>query len=122
MTTAATYRTGSRTSSGASAICRVEERPGASTTRLEIADLVGAASFEDATRLLWFGELPSGGRAHGVARASRRRGPCRRPCWTCCAGSAECHPWSLRTAVSLAAASDRRPFDEPAANLRKAYQ
>jgi len=109
-----------------SAICRVDGEAGRLYYRgYEIADLVSAASFEDTTRLLWFGELPSvAERAEFGARlvATRPLPPSvlellrRLP--------RECHPLdALRTAVSLAAASDPDVrSDEPAANLRKAYR
>ncbi len=43
-----------------SAICRVDGEAGRLYYRgYEVADLVRAASFEDTTYLLWFGELPS---------------------------------------------------------------
>jgi 2-methylcitrate synthase len=109
-----------------SAICRVDGEAGRLYYRgYEIADLVSAASFEDTTHLLWFGELPSA--AERAAFATRlaevrplppavldllRRLP------------RACHPLdALRTAVSLAAASDPDVrSDEPDANLQKAYR
>jgi citrate synthase len=107
-----------------SAICRVDGEAGRLYYRgYEIADLTGAASFEDATHLLWFGELPSGPeRAAFAARLVEAR-PLppgvldllhRLP--------RECHPLdALRTAVSLAAAFDPDvQSNEPVANLRKA--
>ena len=91
----------------------------------EIADLVGAASFEDTTRLLWFGELPSPAeRAEFAARLAETR-PLPPPVLDLLRRlPRECHPLdALRTAVSLAAASDPDVrSDEPAANLRKAYR
>ena len=109
-----------------SAICRVDGEAGRLYYRgYEIADLVGAASFEDTTRLLWFGELPSAAeRAEFGARLAETR-PLPAPVLDLLRRlPRECHPLdALRTAVSLAAASDPDVrSDEPAANLRKAYR
>src|SRR5258705_11090540 len=76
MTTAAVYKDGLEDIIAArSAICRVDGEAGRLYYRgYEIADLVGAASFEDTTRLLWFGELPSAGeRAEFGARLAETR-------------------------------------------------
>jgi citrate synthase len=109
-----------------SAICRVDGEAGRLYYRgYEVADLVGAASFEDTTRLLWFGELPSAAeRAEFGARLVETR-PLPPPVLDLLRRlPRECHPLdALRTAVSLAAASDPDVrSDEPAANLRKAYR
>ncbi|MGH7415026.1 MAG: citrate/2-methylcitrate synthase [Candidatus Rokuibacteriota bacterium] len=58
-----------------SAICRVDGEAGRLYYRgYEIADLASAASFEDTTRLLWFGELPSAAeRAEFGARLAETR-------------------------------------------------
>ena len=109
-----------------SAICRVDGEAGRLYYRgYEIADLVGAASFEDTTRLLWFGELPSAAeRAEFGARLAETR-PLPPPVLDLLRRLPRaCHPLdALRTAVSLAAASDPDVrSDEPAANLRKAYR
>ena len=109
-----------------SAICRVDGEAGRLYYRgYEIADLVRAASFEDTTRLLWFGELPSPAeRAEfGALLAETRALP--PPVLDLLRHlPREFHPLdALRTAVSLAAASDADVrSDEPAANLRKAYR
>ena len=109
-----------------SAICQVDGAAGRLYYRgYEIGDLAHAVSFEDVTRLLWFGELPTAAeRAEFQARLDERRG---------LPGPIEallrslprdCHPLdALRTAVSLAAAydGDARSNEEPA-NLRKAYR
>jgi citrate synthase len=128
MTTAvATYKDGLEDIIAArSAICRVDGEAGRLYYRgYEIADLVGAASFEDTTRLLWFGELPSGAeRAEFAARLAETR-PLPPPVLDLLRRlPRDCHPLdALRTAVSLAAASDPDVrSDEPAANLRKAYR
>ena len=126
-TTAAAYKDGLEDIIAArSAICRVDGEAGRLYYRgYEIADLVGAASFEDTTRLLWFGELPSGAeRAEFAARLAETR-PLPPPVLDLLRRlPRECHPLdALRTAVSLAAASDPDVrSDEPAANLRKAYR
>jgi 2-methylcitrate synthase len=127
MTTAAAYKDGLEDIIAArSAICRVDGEAGRLYYRgYEIADLVGAASFEDTTRLLWFGELPSAAeRAEFGARLVETR-PLPPPVLDLLRRlPRECHPLdALRTAVSLAAASDPDVrSDEPAANLRKAYR
>ena len=127
MTTAAAYKDGLEDIIAArSAICRVDGEAGRLYYRgYEIADLVGAASFEDTTRLLWFGELPSAGEcAEFGARLVETR-PLPAPVLDLLRRlPRECHPLdALRTAVSLAAASDPDVrSDEPAANLRKAYR
>jgi 2-methylcitrate synthase len=107
-----------------SAICRVDGEAGRLYYRgYEIADLVRGASFEDTTHLLWFGELPSAAERAGFAArlAEARALPVavldllrRLP--------RDCHPLdALRTAVSLAAATDPDVrSNEPDANLRKA--
>jgi citrate synthase len=109
-----------------SAICRVDGEAGRLYYRgYEIADLVSAASFEDATHLLWFGELPAAGERAAFATRLAEARPLppavldllrRLP--------RDCHPLdALRTAVSLAAASDPDVrSNEPDANLRKAYR
>jgi citrate synthase len=109
-----------------SAICRVDGEAGRLYYRgYEIADLASAASFEDTTRLLWVGELPSAAeRAEFAARLAETR-PLPAPVLDLLRRlPRECHPLdALRTAVSLAAASDPDVrSDEPAANLRKAYR
>jgi len=127
VTTTAAYKDGLEDIIAArSAICRVDGEAGRLYYRgYEIADLVGAASFEDTTRLLWFGELPSAGeRAEFGARLAETR-PLPAPVLDLLRRlPRECHPLdALRTAVSLAAASDPDVrSDEPAANLRKAYR
>jgi 2-methylcitrate synthase len=126
-TTAAAYKDGLEDIIAArSAICRVDGEAGRLYYRgYEIADLVGAASFEDTTRLLWVGELPSAAeRAEFAARLAETR-PLPPPVLDLLRRlPRDCHPLdALRTAVSLAAASDPDVrSDEPAANLRKAYR
>jgi citrate synthase len=107
-----------------SAICRVDGLAGRLYYRgYEIADLTSAASFEDVTHLLWFGELPSAAeRAAFAARLAEAR-PLPPPVLALLRGlPRDCHPLdALRTAVSLAAAYDPDArSNEPEANLRKA--
>jgi citrate synthase len=109
-----------------SAICRVDGEAGRLYYRgYEIAELVSAASFEDTTHLLWFGELPSAEeRAAFAARLAEARPLPRAVLDLLRRLPRDCHPLdALRTAVSLAAASDPDVSeDEPDANLRKAYR
>jgi len=109
-----------------SAICRVDGEAGRLYYRgYEVADLVSAASFEDTTHLLWFGELPSATeRAAFAARLAKAR-PLPVPVLDLLRRlPRDCHPLdALRTAVSLAAASDPDVrSNEPDANLRKAWR
>jgi citrate synthase len=109
-----------------SAICRVDGEAGRLYYRgYEIADLVSSASFEDTTHLLWFGELPSAAeRAAFAARLADARPLPPAVLELLRRLPRECHPLdALRTAVSLAAASDPDVrSDEAEANLRKAYR
>jgi citrate synthase len=107
-----------------SAICRVDGEVGRLYYRgYEVADLVRSASFEDTTHLLWFGELPSASeRATFAARLTEAR-PLPAPVLDLLRRLPhDCHPLdALRTAVSLAAATDPDVrSNEPDANLRKA--
>jgi len=109
-----------------SAICRVDGEAGRLYYRgYEIADLTAAASFEEVTHLLWFGELPSAAeRAAFAARLTEAR-PLPPPVLDLLRRlPRDCHPLdALRTAVSLAAAHDPDTrSNEPDANLRKAYR
>ena len=109
-----------------SAICRVDGEAGRLYYRgYEIADLTAAASFEEVTHLLWFGELPSGAeRAAFAARLTEAR-PLPPPVLDLLRRlPRDWHPLdALRTAVSLAAAHDPDTrSNEPDANLRKAYR
>ena len=92
-----------------SAICRVDGEAGRLYYRgYEVADLVRAASFEDTTHLLWFGELPSAPeRAAFAARLARPRALPEPVLALLRRLPRDCHPLdALRTAVSLAAATD----------------
>jgi len=109
-----------------SAICRVDGEAGRLYYRgYEVADLVSAASFEDTTHLLWFGELPSPTeRAAFAARLTEARPLPAHVLDLLRRLPRDCHPLdALRTAVSLAAASDPDVrSNEPDANLRKAWR
>ena len=109
-----------------SAICRVDGEAGRLYYRgYEVADLVRAASFEDVTHLLWFGELPSTAeRAAFTARLGEARGLPAPVLDLLRRLPRDCHPLdALRTAVSLAAATDPDVrSNEPDANLRKAFR
>lgn len=109
-----------------SAICQVDGEVGRLYYRgYEIGDLAAAARFEDVTRLLWFGELPTAAeRADFTARLDAARGLSPEIVAMLRSLPRDCHPLdALRTAVSLAATRDpdTRASDE-AANLRKAYR
>jgi citrate synthase len=109
-----------------SAICRVDGEAGRLYYRgYEIGDLAAAASFEDVTRLLWFGELPTAAeRVDFNARLDESRGLPPQVAALLRSLPRDCHPLdALRTAVSLAAARDpdARSSDD-GANLRKAFR
>jgi len=109
-----------------SAICQVDGAAGRLYYRgYEIGDLAHAVSFEDVTRLLWFGELPTAGeRAEFLARLDGTRGLPAPLEALLRSLPHDCHPLdALRTGISLAAAYDpdaRSTEDAP--NLRKAYR
>jgi len=109
-----------------SAICRVDGEAGRLYYRgYEIADLAAAASFEEVTHLLWFGELPSGPEREAFAARFAEARPLPPPVLELLRRlPRDCHPLdALRTAVSLAAAHDPDTrSNEPDANLRKAYR
>src|SRR5262245_21231889 len=109
-----------------SAICQVDGAEGRLYYRgYEIGELATGASFEDVMHLLWFGELPDAAQraAFDSALVAARAPPVPLP--SLLRGlPRDCHPLdALRTAVSLAAASDpdTRASDADA-NLRKAYR
>jgi len=109
-----------------SAICQVDGAAGRLYYRgYEIGDLAHAVSFEDVTRLLWFGQLPTTAeRAEFQARLGERRGLPTPIEALLRSLPRDAHPLdALRTAVSLAAVydGDTRSNEEPA-NLRKAYR
>ncbi len=109
-----------------SAVCTIDGHAG----RLyyggyEIGDLAGAVPFEDVTRLLWCGELPTAdeARAFRTRLAETRRPPA--PVVSLLRSLPnDTHPLdALRTAVSFAAALDPDVGASDAeANLRKAFR
>jgi citrate synthase len=109
-----------------SAICSVDGAHGRLHYRgYEIGDLVRVAAFEDATFVLWFGELPS--REEAVAFRGRLEATRGLPAPVLALLRTlprDCHPLdALRTAVSLAAAADPDVGrGDREANLRKALR
>jgi citrate synthase len=109
-----------------SAICQIDGTAGRLYYRgYEIGDVAGSLSFEQATSLLWFGELPG----HAETASFRARLEAERslpaPVLALLRGlPTDCHPLdALRTAISLAAALDPdRNRDDRDANLGKAYR
>jgi citrate synthase len=109
-----------------SAVCQVDGEAGRLYYRgYEIGDLAAAASFEDVTRLLWFGELPTAAeRADFRGRLDQSRGLPAEITALLRSLPRHCHPLdALRTAVSLAAIHDPDArSSEDGANLRKAFR
>jgi citrate synthase len=107
-----------------SAICQIDGAAGRLYYRgYEIADLAHATGFEQATHLLWFGELPAPRQAAVFAsRLEAERGLPDPVLAALRLLPRECHPLdALRTAVSLAAAGDPDVAkDDHEANVRKA--
>ena len=109
-----------------SGVCTIDGGAGRLYYRgYEIGDLAGAVPFEDVTRLLWDGELPTAdeGRAFRARLAEARALP--GPLVALLRGLPRtCHPLdALRTAVSAAAALDPdAASNEPEANLAKAFR
>jgi len=91
----------------------------------EIGELATQAAFEEVIHLLWFGELPSPTELEAFTRTLRAARPLPEPVLALLRGlPRDCHPLdALRTAVSLAAATDpdTRASDAEA-NVRKAYR
>ncbi len=109
-----------------SAVCRVDGEAGRLFYRgYEIADLARAATFEDVTYLLWFGELPdAAASAEHRRRLAATRGLPKEIRALLEALPRDTHPLdALRTAVSLAATldPDTRASDVEA-NVRKGYR
>jgi citrate synthase len=107
-----------------SAVCAIDGEAGRLYYRgYEIGELAGAVTFEEVTHLLWFGELPRPD--EGEAFSGRLRAARGLPSPVLAMLTSlprDCHPLdALRTAVSLAAASDpdARAGDRDA-NVRKA--
>ena len=111
---------------GRSAICQVDGAAGRLYYRgYEIGDLATRTSFEEVIHLLWFGELPSPSEAAAFTRVLQAARELPAPVLALLRDlPRDCHPLdALRTAVSLAAATDpdTRASDADA-NLRKAYR
>jgi citrate synthase len=109
-----------------SGVCTIDGEAGRLYYRgYEIGDLAGAVPFEDVTRLLWVGELPTAdeARAFRMRLAETRTLPV--PLVAVLRTlPRDCHPLdALRTAVSFAAALDpETSSSDPEANLRKAFR
>src|SRR5262245_53357104 len=109
-----------------SAICQVDGGAGQLYYRgYEIGDLAGAVPFEDVTRLLWFGELPTVAEAGSFRARLAETRPLPAPLAALLRTlPRDAHPLdALRTAVSFAAALDPDVgASDPEANLRKAFR
>jgi citrate synthase len=109
-----------------SAVCTIDGEAGRLYYRgYEIGELAGAVPFEDVTRLLWLGELPSAAEAAEFrARLAAARALPAPVVALLRSLPLDCHPLdALRTAVSFAAALDPDAGSiEADANLRKAYR
>jgi 2-methylcitrate synthase len=109
-----------------SGVCTIDGGAGRLYYRgYEIGDLAGAVPFEDVTRLLWFGELPTAEEARAFrARLTETRGVPATVLTVLRGLPRDTHPLdALRTAVSAAAAVDPdTASNDPEANLRKAFR
>jgi citrate synthase len=109
-----------------SGVCTIDGGAGRLYYRgYEIGDLAGAMPFEDVTRLLWLGELPTAEEARAFrARLAETRGVPAPVLALMRELPRGCHPLdALRTAVSAAAAVDPdAASNDPEANFRKAFR
>ena len=109
-----------------SGVCTIDGGAGRLYYRgYEIGDLAGAVPFEDVTRLLWLGELPTADEARAFsARLTETRGVPATVLAVLRGLPRDTHPLdALRTAVSAAAAVDPdAASNDPEANLRKAFR
>jgi citrate synthase len=109
-----------------SGVCTIDGGAGRLYYRgYEIGDLAGAVPFEDVTRLLWDGELPTAAEARAFRTQLAEARVLPAPLVALLRGlPRECHPLdALRTAVSAAAALDPdTASNEEAANRRKAFR
>ena len=109
-----------------SGVCTIDGGAGRLYYRgYEIGDLAGAVPFEDVTRLLWFGELPTAAEAGSFRARLRETRPLPAPLAALLRTlPRDAHPLdALRTAVSFAAALDPDVgASDPEANLRKAFR
>src|SRR5262249_54509083 len=111
---------------GRSAICQVDGAAGRLYYRgYEIGELATQATFGEVIHLLWFGELPSPTELEAFTRTLRAARPLPEQVLALLRDlPRDCHPLdALRTAVSLAAATDRDTRASDAdANVRKAFR
>jgi 2-methylcitrate synthase len=109
-----------------SGVCTIDGGAGRLYYRgYEIGDLTGAVPFEDVTRLLWFGELPTADEARAFrGRLAQARALPAPIVALLRALPPDGHPLdALRTAVSFAAALDPDVgASDTEANLRKAFR
>ncbi len=109
-----------------SGVCTIDGGAGRLYYRgYEIGDLAGAVPFEDVTRLLWFGELPTAAEAGSFRARLTETRPLPAPLAALLRTlPRDAHPLdALRTAVSFAAALDPDVgASDPEANLRKAFR
>jgi citrate synthase len=109
-----------------SGVCTIDGGAGRLYYRgYEIGELAGAVAFEDITRLLWVGELPTADEARAFRARLAEARPLPAPLVALLRGlPRDCHPLdALRTAVSAAAALDPdAASNDEAANLRKAFR
>ena len=109
-----------------SAICQIDGTAGRLYYRgYEIGDVAGSLSFEQATSLLWFGELPGPTETASFRARLEAERALPAPVVSVLRGlPTDCHPLdALRTGISLAAATDpERGRDDRDSNLRKAYR
>jgi citrate synthase len=107
-----------------SAICAIDGEAGRLYYRgYEIGELAETTRFEDVVHLLWFGERPTPAEAAGFAARFRAARGLPAPVVALLRGlPSDCHPLdALRTAISLAAATDPDVrASTPEANLAKA--
>jgi 2-methylcitrate synthase len=109
-----------------SGVCTIDGAAGRLYYRgYEIGELAGAVPFEDVTRLLWFGELPTAEEARTFrSRLTETRGLPDPVVALLRALPRDTHPLdALRTAASFAASLDPDVgAGDPEANLRKAFR
>src|SRR5687767_13942159 len=109
-----------------SAVCTIDGGAGRLYYRgYEIGELAGTVPFEDVTRLLWMGELPSAAEASEFRSRLKEARALPAPVIALLRSlPRDCHPLdALRTAVSFAAALDPDVGSiEADANLRKSFR
>ena len=109
-----------------SGVCTIDGNAGRLYYRgYEIGELAGPVPFEDVTRLLWFGELPTPEEAAAFRAHLAEARPLPAPVVALLRSlPADTHPLdALRTAVSFAAGLDPdAASNDPEANLRKSFR